>query len=76
MPTWNPCKRRDFVRKLRRLGFEGPFPANTHEFMVIAGRRQTIPGNAEFSVLQLRMMLRQIDGRVGRSISLEEWESL
>jgi hypothetical protein len=64
------------VRKLRRLGFAGPFPAKAHEFMIIAGRRQTIPNNAEFSVPQLRMLLRQIEGRVGRSIPLEEWESL
>jgi hypothetical protein len=64
------------VRKLRRLGFEGPFAAKAHEFMVIAGRRQTIPSNAEYSVPQLRMMMRQIEGRLGRSISLEEWEAL
>jgi len=76
MPTWNPCKRRDFVRKLNRLGFAGPFPTKAHEFMVLAGRRQTIPNNAEYSVPQLRMLLRQIEGRLGRGLTLEEWESL
>ena len=76
MPAWNPCKRRDFVRKLRALGFEGPFPGKAHEFMAHEGRRQTIPNNAEYSLPQLRMSLRQIEGRLGRSVSAEEWESL
>ncbi len=76
MPAWNPCKRRDFVRKLRALGFEGPFPGKAHEFRVHAARRQTILNNAEYSVPQLRMLLRQIEGWLGRSISVEEWESL
>jgi hypothetical protein len=64
------------VRKLRRLGFEGPFSGKAHEFLVIAGRRQTIPNNAEYSVPQLRMLLRQIQERLGRNITLEEWEAL
>ncbi len=76
MATWNPCKRREFIRKLRQLGFEGPFAGKAHEFMVNAGRRQTIPTNAEYSVPQLRMVLRQIQVRLARSISAEEWLSL
>ena len=76
MPTWSPCKRRDFIRKLRALGFDGPFAGKAHEFMVNAGRRQTIPNNPEYSVPQLRMLLRQIEGRLGRAISFEEWEAL
>ncbi len=24
MNRWTPCKRRDFIRRLRKLGFEGP----------------------------------------------------
>ncbi len=44
--------------------------------MVNAGRRQTIPTNAEYSVPQLRMVLRQIEARLARSISAEEWLSL
>ena len=76
MPTWSPCKRRDFIVKLRRLGFIGPFPGKRHEFMTIGGRRQTIPNNEEYSTPQVRMLVRQIELRVGRSISLEEWEAL
>ena len=25
MSRWTPCKRNDFIRKLRGLGFDGPF---------------------------------------------------
>ena len=34
MPTWSPCKRRDFLAKLRRLGLAGPFSGKRHEFML------------------------------------------
>jgi hypothetical protein len=27
MPKWAACKRRDFVKKLRQLGFDGPIQA-------------------------------------------------
>ena len=46
--------------------------------MVFHARRQTVPSNAEFSLPQLRMLLRQIEGdhragnlrrRVGRALS-------
>jgi len=33
---WTPCKRGDFIRKLRRLGFEGPSTGTRHQFMVIS----------------------------------------
>jgi hypothetical protein len=26
MPSLNPISRREFIRKLKALGFEGPFP--------------------------------------------------
>ena len=65
-----------FVRKFRRLGFDGPFPAGSHEYMTLKERRQTIPSNSEYSVPQINMMMKQIESRVGHQISLEEWEAL
>jgi hypothetical protein len=73
---WTPCKRSDFIRKLRRLGFDGPFTGTRHQFMVIAQKRLAIPSNSEYSVPQLRMMIREIRGIVGREITVEEWASL
>lgn len=75
MAAWRPLKRRDFIRKLRALGFDGPFSGTRHQFMVLAQHRQTIPTNSEYSIPQLRMLVRQVESILGRSVSLEEWNS-
>ncbi|WGV24982.1 hypothetical protein [Halotia branconii] len=71
-----PCKRRDFVKKLRQLGFEGAFSGTRHQFMVYGQHRLTIPSNDEYSVPQLRMMIREIEVIIEREITLEEWNNL
>jgi hypothetical protein len=76
MPRWTPCKRADFIRRLRALGFEGPFAGAKHQFMVYRTHRLAIPSNAEYSVPQLRLMLRKVEGLLGRSVGAEEWERL
>lgn len=50
MGKWSPCKRRDFIARLRKLGFDGPFAGARHEFMIYANHRLTIPSNTEYSV--------------------------
>ncbi len=42
MNRWNPCRRNIFMRRLRSLGFEGPFSGSKHQFMTFANYRQTI----------------------------------
>jgi predicted RNA binding protein YcfA (HicA-like mRNA interferase family) len=74
MSRWNPCKRGEFVRRLRRLGFEGPYSGSKHQFMVFQQHRLTIPSNAEYSVPQLRMMLREVEAVTGRQITADDWE--
>ena len=76
MAAWRPLKRRDFIRKLRGLGFEGPFSGTRHQFMVWQQHRQTIPTNSEFSVPQIRMLLRQVESILGRKLTLDEWDAL
>ena len=76
MSRWTPCKRGDFIRKLRRLGFDGPFSETRHQFMVLSQRRLAIPSNTEYSVPQLRMMLRGMEILLGREVAAEEWASL
>jgi predicted RNA binding protein YcfA (HicA-like mRNA interferase family) len=71
-----PLKRREFVRRLKRLGFAGPFRGTRHEFLVHGQKRQTIPSNPEYSVPQVRMMLRQVENILGREIPPGEWERL
>jgi hypothetical protein len=38
--------------------------------------RLTIPSNAEYSVPQLRMMLNEVEGIIGRVITSDEWNKL
>jgi predicted RNA binding protein YcfA (HicA-like mRNA interferase family) len=39
-----PCSRTEFIRKLRALGYGGPYSGGKHEFMASNGRRPiTIP---------------------------------
>lgn len=44
--------------------------------MTFEQHRLTIPSNAEYSVPQLRMMLKEVEGIVGREITADEWERL
>ncbi|AVH69183.1 hypothetical protein NLP_0258 [Nostoc sp. 'Lobaria pulmonaria (5183) cyanobiont'] len=76
MSRWIPCKRRDFVKKLRWLGFDGPFSGTRHQFMVYGEYRLTIPSNDEYSVPQLRMMIGEVEVILEREITLEEWNSV
>jgi hypothetical protein len=44
--------------------------------MIFGQHRQTIPTNSEYSVPQLRMLLRQVEAILARPVSLDEWNSL
>jgi hypothetical protein len=37
MPSLSPCSRREFVRKLSKLGYQGPFAGGKHAYMVKRG---------------------------------------
>jgi hypothetical protein len=76
MSGWRPVKRREFVRKLRALGFQGPFSGTRHQFMIFGQHRQTIPTNVEYSVPQIRMLLRQVESIIAHPVSHDEWDSL
>lgn len=76
MSRWKPCKRRVFLRRLRTLGFEGPYSGTRHQFLVYQQHRLAVPSNPEYSVPQLRMMLREAEALLDREISLDEWNRL
>lgn len=76
MNRWTPCKRRDFIRRLRKLGFDGPYSGTRHQFLVYQGHRLAIPSNAEYSVPQLRFMLKEVEGIIGREVLAIEWHGL
>lgn len=74
--NWNPCKRKDFIRRLRKLGFDGVYSGTRHQFMTFEQFRLTIPSNVEYSVPQLKMMMREVETILKREISAEEWNDL
>ncbi len=43
MASLNLVSRRELVRRLKRLGFEGPFPGGKHQWMRRGALRLTIP---------------------------------
>ncbi|MBI1928609.1 type II toxin-antitoxin system HicA family toxin [Candidatus Poribacteria bacterium] len=73
---WRPCKRRVFIQKLKRLGFGDPQHGTKHDFMPYENHDLTLPSNREYSVSQLRLLLREVERILGRRISLDEWNRL
>ncbi len=71
MPRLAPVSRRDFIRRLRNIGFEGPFSGGRHEFMMRGARRLTLPNphRSDISKDLLSRLLRQVE------VTREEWES-
>lgn len=76
MSHLNPCKRRDFIKKLRKLGFEQPRSGTRHQFMIYQQYRLTIPSNSEYSVPQLKMMIKEVENIMSREITINEWNEL
>ena len=71
-----PCRRREFIRRLRQLGFDGLFSGTRYQFMLYEAQRLAIPSNAEYSVPQLRVMIQEVEEIIGREITLVEWNRL
>ena len=76
MNRWKPCKRRVYIKKLRELGFDGPFTGAKHQFMTYLGHRLAIPSNEEYSISQLRFMIEEVGLILRREISLDKWEKI
>jgi len=76
MARWAPCKRRDFIAKLKKLGFKSPEPGGGHFYMRHGTFTLTLPNNAEYSIPQIKMLLREIELGTKKKISLEEWQKL
>ncbi len=44
--------------------------------MVLSQKRLAIPSNSEYSVPQLRMMIREVEAMMGREVASDEWNNL
>lgn len=65
-----PVSRRELIRRLRALGFDGPFLGGRHEFMVRGAVRLVLPNphRGDLGIDLLARVLRQAE------VSREEWE--
>ena len=72
MPHWGPTSRRNLIRALRDLGFEGPFSGGRHQFMVRGDVVLTVPNphRGDIGIGLLSRILAQA------GVSREEWESV
>jgi predicted RNA binding protein YcfA (HicA-like mRNA interferase family) len=70
MPKLSPVTWANLVRRLRALGFDGPFAGGKHPYMVKGDLVLTIPNPhaGEIGPALLARILRQAD------VSREEWE--
>jgi hypothetical protein len=41
MSRWTPCKRSEFIRRLRKVSFDGPYSGTHHQFTICQQRRLT-----------------------------------
>jgi len=76
MARWAPCKRKDFIAKLRKLGFEAPEPGGRHFYMRHGNFTLSLPSNTEYSVPQIKMLLKEIEVGINKKISLGDWQKL
>ncbi|PIU31080.1 MAG: hypothetical protein COT06_10075 [Syntrophobacteraceae bacterium CG07_land_8_20_14_0_80_61_8] len=71
MTTLKPVSRRELLKRLKALGFEGPYSGGNHEFMVRGMRRVILPNphRHDIGTDLLSRILRQA------GMSRAEWES-
>ncbi len=72
MPRWGPIPRRELIRGLRALGFDGPLSGGRHQFMVRGDIVVTIPNphRGDIGIGLLARVLRQA------GVPRKEWESV
>jgi predicted RNA binding protein YcfA (HicA-like mRNA interferase family) len=72
VPAFGPIKRSDLIRNLRKLGFEGPYTGDKHQYMVRGEVRVVLPNPHQGDIS--RDLLARILRQAG--ISREEWVEL
>lgn len=63
MAEINPISRKELITKLNALGFEGPFRATKHQYMIKGKHKIFIPnphGNKDIGIPLLKKIIRQI----------------
>ncbi len=72
MAKLTPISRNDLIRKLRNLGFDGPFVATRHQFMLRESQKIFIPNphGKDIGVPLVRRIIKQLH------ITVEEFSKL
>ena len=73
MPPLKPVKRRELIRKLRKLGFEGPLPGAKHQYMCRGALKIRAPnphGSQDVGVPIVKQILKLL------RISRADWNAL
>jgi hypothetical protein len=60
MPRLMPCKRREFIRKLRALGYVGPFPGSNHASMSKGSQTVRVPNTDIDDIGLLKYILKVV----------------
>ena len=70
MVRMTPISRREFIRRMLALGFDGPYAGGKHEFLIRNEQRLILPNphQGEISVALLTRLLRQA------GVAREQWE--
>ena len=61
---------------MKKIGFEPPEPGGNHFYMRHGAYTFTVPSNKEYSVPQVKMLLKEIEHGIIKEISLDGWERL
>lgn len=72
MPPFGPIKRKELVKTLRKIGFQGPYSGGRHQFMARDGQRIRIPNPHKTDIGRslLAMLLKEA------GLSKRDWESV
>jgi predicted RNA binding protein YcfA (HicA-like mRNA interferase family) len=63
MPEINPISRKELISRLKTLGFEGPFMATKHQYMIKGKQKIFIPnphGGKDIGIPLLKKIIKQI----------------
>lgn len=69
----SPLKRREVIRRLQALGFDGPHPGGKHQYMVRGSLKIRVPnlhGTKDVGIPILKQILTHL------GVSEEEWQDL
>jgi len=72
MPPFGPIKRKDLIRHLKQIGFEGPYSGGKHQFMIRGDVTIRVPNphHGDVGMDLLSRIMRQA------GIAKDEWEAL